>query len=85
MPNPWRVLHANMVLWPLALGKEHQLIAREFLHLHWVHKNPGGAKVYNFQTRRGKFITLKAKYSSNRGWKNKFFFTLGQWEFAPLE
>jgi hypothetical protein len=56
VPNAWRVLHACMVLWPLALGKEHQLTLREFLHLHQVHKNPGGVGVYNFQTRWGKFI-----------------------------
>ena len=24
-------------------------------------------------------------YSSNRWWKNNFFFVFGQWEFAPLE
>jgi hypothetical protein len=34
VPNAWRVLHGYMVLWPLTLGKEHQLTAREFLHLH---------------------------------------------------
>jgi hypothetical protein len=84
-PNAWRYLFGCMVLWPLALGKEHQLTVREFLHLHWVHRNPGGFGVYNIQTRRGKLITLKTKYSSNRGWKSKYFFTSGQWEFAPTE
>jgi hypothetical protein len=84
-PNAWRVLHTCMVLWPLALGKEHQLTVREFLHLHRVHRNPGGSGVYNIQTRWGKLITLETNYSSNRGWKNKFFFASGQWEFAPSE
>jgi hypothetical protein len=74
-----------MVLWPLALGKEHQLTAKEFLHLHQVNKNPGGSSVYNFQVRRGKLIQLEPRYSSNRWWKNKFFFASGQWEFTPLE
>jgi hypothetical protein len=85
VPNAWRYLHTCTVLWPLALGKERQLTVREFLHLYWVHKNPGGSKVYNIQTRWGKLITLETKYSSNRGWKNKFFFASGQWEFAPSE
>jgi hypothetical protein len=51
--------------------------------LHRVHKNLGGVGVYNLQTRREKLIQLEPKYSSNKGWKNKFFFASGQWEFAP--
>jgi hypothetical protein len=84
-PNAWRYLYGCMVLWPLALGKKRQLTIREFLNLHRVHMNPGGSRVYNIQTRRGKLITLETKYSSNRGWKNKYFFASGQWEFAPME
>ena len=83
--NAWRVFHSCMVLWPLALEKQHQLSVREFLYLHRVHKNPGGSGVYNIQTRRGRLIQLEPKYSSNRGWKNRFFFALGQWEFTPTE
>jgi hypothetical protein len=84
-PNAWRIFHACMVLWPLALGKHQQLSVREFLHLHRVHKNPGGGGVYNVQTRRGRLVQLETKYSSNRGWKNHFFFASGQWEFATSE
>jgi hypothetical protein len=84
-PNAWRFLYGCMVLWPLALGKEHQLTAREFLHLHRVHRNPGGSGVYNIQTRRGRLVILEPRYSSNHGWKTKFFFASGQWEFAPTE
>jgi hypothetical protein len=85
MPNTWRVLYGCMVLLPLALGKEHQLTVKEFLHLYRVHKNPGGSGVYKFQTRRGRLIQLELRYSSNQGWKNKFFFASGQWKFAPSE
>jgi hypothetical protein len=28
---------------------------------------------------------MDKKYSSNRGWKNKYFFTIGQWEFHHTE
>jgi hypothetical protein len=28
---------------------------------------------------------LKKTYSNNKRWKNKFFFALGDWEFAPSE
>ena len=85
VPNVWRVLYGCMVLWPLALGKEHRLTAREFLHLHRVHRNPESPGVYNFQTWWGRLIQLEPRYASNQGWKNKFFFASGQWEFAPLE
>jgi hypothetical protein len=44
-PNAWRYLFSYMVLWPLALGNERQLTVREFLHLHRVHKNPGGSTI----------------------------------------
>jgi hypothetical protein len=84
-PNAWRYLFGCMVLWPLALGKEHQLTTREFLHLHRVHMNLGGSGVYNIQTRRGCLITLEPRYSSNHGWKSTFFFASGKWEFAPTE
>jgi hypothetical protein len=63
--NAWRYLFGCMVLWPIALGKERQLTVREFFHLHRVHRNPGGSEVYNIQTRRGKFIILEPRYSSN--------------------
>ena len=50
-----------------------------------IHRNPRGSGVYNFQTKRGKFIQLDTKYSSNRYWKNKFFFISEQWEFTSKE
>ena len=84
-PNAWRVFYSCMVLWPLALGKQHQLSIREFLYLHRVHKNPRGGGVYNIQTRRGRLVQVEPKYSNNRGWKNRYFFALGQWEFASSE
>jgi hypothetical protein len=74
-----------MVLWPFALGKEHQLTVREFLYLTSPSQESRGSGVYNIQTRRGKLTTLEAKYSSNRGWKSRYFFASGQWEFAPSE
>ena len=78
VPNAWRVLHSCILLWPLVLGKQHQLTVREFMYLHRVHKNLGSPWVYNIQTRREKLIQLGTKYSNNRGWKNHFFFASGQ-------
>ena len=34
VPNAWKVLHGCMVLWPIALRKQHQLTVNEFLYLH---------------------------------------------------
>ena len=84
-PNSWRIFHCCLVLWPLVLSKQHQLTVKEFLHMYRVHRNPGGARVYNFQTKRGRFVQLSSKYSNNQWWKNKFFFVSGQCEFAPKE
>jgi hypothetical protein len=69
----------------LALGKDHQLSVNEFMHVYRIQRNPGSFGVYNFQTKRGKFVQLDSKYSSNWHWKNKYFFVSGQWEFAPKE
>jgi hypothetical protein len=44
-PNAWRILYSCMVLWPLVLGKQHQLTAREFMHLYRIQKNPRGSGV----------------------------------------
>jgi hypothetical protein len=55
-PNACRILHSCMVLWPLVQGKENQLTMKKFLHLYRIQKNPKSSGVYNFQTKRGKFI-----------------------------
>jgi hypothetical protein len=84
-PNSWRTFFNCCVLWPLALGKDHQLSANEFMHVYRIQRNPGSFGVYNFQTKRGKFVQLDSKYSSNWHQKNKYFFVSRQWEFAPKE
>jgi hypothetical protein len=43
------------------------------------------APVYNFQTKKGKFIQIDSQFSSNPKWKNKYFFVSRQWEFTPTE
>jgi hypothetical protein len=73
------------VLWPMVLGKEHPFTVREFLWMYRVQKNPKTNGVYNFQSKRGKFVQIEVKFSSNRWWKNRFFFAMRQWEFAPYE
>jgi hypothetical protein len=58
---------------------------KEFMHLYWLQKNPQSSLVYNFQTKRGKFIQINSQFSSNPKWKNKYFFVSGQWEVTPME
>jgi hypothetical protein len=58
---------------------------KEFMHLYRLQKNPQSSAVYNFQTKRGKFVQINSQFSSNPKWKNKYFFISGQWEFTPTE
>jgi hypothetical protein len=69
----------------MALGKQHNLTMKEFMHLYRLQKNPQSSSVYNFQTKRGKFVQIDSQFSSNPKWKNKYFFVSGQWEFTPTE
>jgi hypothetical protein len=55
------------------------------LYFYRLQKNPQSSAVYNFQTRRGKFIQIDSQFSSNPKWKNKYFFLSRQWEFLPTE
>jgi hypothetical protein len=67
------------------MGREHTLTIKEFMHLYRLQKNPQSSAVYNFQTKRGKFIQIDSQFSSNPKWKNKYFFVSVQWEFTPTE
>jgi hypothetical protein len=84
-PNAWRTFLACVILWPLSMGPGHTLTIGEFLYIYRLQKNPQSSSVYNFQTRRGKFIQIDSQFSSNPKWKNKYFFLSGQWEFRPTE
>jgi hypothetical protein len=84
-PNAWRTFIACVILWPLALGPNHTLTIKEFLHLYRLQKNPQSSAAYNFQTKKGKFIQIDSQFSSNPKWKNKYFFVSEQWEFTPTE
>jgi hypothetical protein len=84
-PNAWRTFIACVILWPLAMGPNHTLTIKEFLHLYQLQKNPQSFATYNFQTKKGKFIQIDSQFSSNPKWKNKYFFVSGQWEFTPTE
>jgi hypothetical protein len=57
-PNAWRTFFGCVILWPLALGKEHKLTVTNFMHIYRIQKNPYSSGVYNFQTKRGRLIQI---------------------------
>jgi hypothetical protein len=72
---------------PLAkgLGEGHELSIREFLKIYRPLRNPKTEYVFNFQGRQKiKFILLSG-YSSNKHWKERFFFAQGAWECPATE
>ena len=86
MPNRRRYFFACMVLWPCVLGEEQPLTVREFLKVYRLTKNPRTDALFTFQfQKKVKFIHLWTTFSSNKKWKNSFFFASGSWEFSPLE
>jgi hypothetical protein len=84
-PNAWRTLFACIILWPRVLGEGHELSIREFLKIYRPLRNPKTEYVFNFQGRQKvKFILLPG-YSSNKHWKERFFFAQGAWECLTTE
>jgi hypothetical protein len=84
-PNAWRTLFACIILWPSVLGEGHELSVREFLKIYRPLRNPKTEYVFNFQGRQKvKFILLPG-YSSNKHWKERFFFAQGAWECPTTE
>jgi hypothetical protein len=51
-PNAWRTFFGCVILWPMALGKQHNLTMKKFMHLYRLQKNPQHSVVYNVQTKR---------------------------------
>jgi hypothetical protein len=84
-PNAWRTLFACIILWPRVLGEGHELSVREFLKIYRPLRNPKTEYVFNFQGRQKvKFILLPG-YSSNKHWKERFFFAQSAWECPTTE
>jgi hypothetical protein len=74
-----------VILWPRVLGEGHELSVREFLKIYRPLRNLKTEYVFNFQGRQKiKFIILLG-YSSNKHWKERFFFAQGDWECPATE
>jgi hypothetical protein len=84
-PNAWRTFFACVILWPRVLGEGHELSVREFLKIYKPTRNPKSEYTFNFQGRQKTKFILLSGYSSNKHWKEKFFFAQGDWEFLSTE
>jgi hypothetical protein len=84
-PNAWRTLFACVILWPRVLGEGHELSVREFLKIYRPLRNSKTEYVFNFQGRQKIKFVLLPGYSSNKHWKERFFFAQGDWECPTIE
>jgi hypothetical protein len=84
-PNAWRTFFACVILWPRILGEGHELSIREFQKIYRPLRNPKTEYVFNFQGRQKIKFVLLPGYSSNKHWKERFFFAQGDWECPATE
>lgn len=82
----FEVFCAFVVLWPRVLGEKHSQTVQEFLKVYRLTKNPRSDVLFTFQVRKKvKCIHLRSTFSSNKKWKNSFFYASGNWEYSPSE
>jgi hypothetical protein len=84
-PNAWRTFFACVILWPRILGEEHELSIREFLKICRPLRNSKTEYVFNFQGHQKIKFVLLPGYSSNKHWKEQFFFAQGDLECPTTE
>jgi hypothetical protein len=84
-PNAWRTFFTCVILWPRVLGEGHELSVREFLKIYMPLRNPKTEYVFNFQGRQKIKFVLVPGYSSNKHWKERFFFAHGDWKCLAAE
>lgn len=75
MPNSWRILIAYIVLWPACSGGQDHITIPEFLYCYKAAEMHSGWWYFTVRVPNRALIT--GLPMSNRGWKNKFFFVLG--------
>ncbi|KAF7134714.1 hypothetical protein RHSIM_Rhsim08G0029200 [Rhododendron simsii] len=85
-PNAWRILFGVIILWEEELGEEARpLTVDEFLYCYMPKASSEGRGWWFFQARQGRQLITNYP-SSNKFWKEKFFFISGEgWEFQDTE
>jgi hypothetical protein len=74
-----------VILSPRVLGEGHEHSVREFLKIYKPSRNPKTEYIFNFQGRQKIKFVLLPGYSSNKHWKERFFFAQGDWECLATE
>jgi hypothetical protein len=74
-----------VILWPRVLGEGHELSVREFLKIYKLSRNLKTEYIFNFQGHQKIKFVLLPRYSSNKHWKERFFFAQGDWECLATE
>ncbi|XP_058076380.1 uncharacterized protein LOC131224961 [Magnolia sinica] len=82
-PNAWRVLISSFIIWRQVGNPE--LTLEELVNLYLV-KHDSHEPWYYFATRGSKGLGLVMNLpSSNKDWKNKWFWASGEWEALTAE
>ncbi|TXG53676.1 hypothetical protein EZV62_018932 [Acer yangbiense] len=82
-PNVWRALIGTYIIWKQCQLPE--LTFREFMNLYQLKSIPNYHGWYYVSAWPGKEVMVTDNPSSNKDWKNKWFFASGHWGAQPSE
>jgi hypothetical protein len=74
-----------VILWSRVLGEGHELSIQEFLKIYKPSRNQKTEYIFNFHGHQKIRFVLLPGYSSNKHWKERFFFAQGDWECPAAE
>ena len=85
-PNAWRTLIGCAVLFSACTDGKKSLSLRAFQHVYSLKESPNANGWWYFSKREKGLDMVKGLPSSNKAWKDKFFFVSGrEWEFCSWE
>ena len=76
---------AIQVLWPEVFEGNCPIIVDEFLFCYKPSKIKQSADFYRFSSKGPQFSLIRGRSSSDRLWKNEFFFISGNWAGDPID
>ena len=84
-PNGWRTIVAMQMLWHEVFEGNRPITADEFLYCYKPLEFTQSASVYQISSRGPQFSLIRGRSSSDRLWKNEFFFISGNWAGDPID